>query len=117
MLGVNFEHCNELAFKVKFKDCQLDFSSFNRLSMKKTIFKNCTLKEADFTDTDLSGSLFEQCDLHRAVFHHTTAENVDFTTSFNFSIDPEINQIKRSKFSVFGLKGLLEKYDLNIEST
>lgn len=115
ILGVDFEHCNQLVFKAHFENCRLDFSSFFGFKMKKTMFVNCSLKEADFTQANLTGSVFDACDLGRAIFHNTVAEKVDFRTSFNFSIDPEINRIRKSKFSVYGLKGLLDKYELSIE--
>ncbi|WP_419802798.1 hypothetical protein [Mucilaginibacter sp.] len=38
----------------------------------------------------------------------------DFSSAYNFSIDPENNRIKKAKFSVAGLPGLLEKFGLKI---
>ena len=38
----------------------------------------------------------------------------DFTTAHNYSIDPEINKIKKAKFSLSQLPGLLDKYDIVI---
>jgi hypothetical protein len=40
---------------------------------------------------------------------------VDFTTATNFSIDPEINRLKKARFSLYGLPGLVEKYEVVIE--
>jgi hypothetical protein len=51
----------------------------------------------------------------QAVFHHTTLEHVDFRTSYNYSINPENNRIKKAKFSIWGVSGLLYKYDIEIE--
>ena len=50
-----------------------------------------------------------------ATFDNSNLEKVDFTTAFNFSIDPEINRIKKAKFSLAGVLGLLNKYDIIIE--
>ena len=85
------------------------------MSLKKTRFKNCSLHEVDFSECDLSGSIFEHCDLARSAFNRTVLEKVDFRTSYNYSIDPEINRIKKAKFSLVGLTGLLDKYDIEIE--
>jgi hypothetical protein len=41
-------------------------------------------------------------------------EKTDFRSSFNYSIDPEVNRIKKAKFDRAGLAGLLDKYDLEI---
>jgi uncharacterized protein YjbI with pentapeptide repeats len=66
-------------------------------------------------DCDLNSSVFENCDLTRATFENTNIEKADFRTSYNYSIDPEINQIKKAKFSILGVSGLLDKYDIELE--
>jgi uncharacterized protein YjbI with pentapeptide repeats len=85
------------------------------MKIKTTIFKNCQLLETDLTESDLTGSTFDNCDLSGATFDNTNLEKVDFRTSFNFTIDPEINRIKKAKFSLPGVLGLLNKYDIVIE--
>ncbi|WP_435357676.1 pentapeptide repeat-containing protein [Emticicia sp. SJ17W-69] len=82
--------------------------------MKATKFKNCKLHEADFNETDLTAAIFENCDLAGAIFEKTILEKADFRTAFNFSIDPELNRIKKAKFSLTSIKGLLDKYNLEI---
>jgi fluoroquinolone resistance protein len=52
-----------------------------------------------------------------AVFDNSVIERVDFHTSYNYSINPEINRIKKAKLSLNRISGLLEKYDLIIENT
>ena len=115
LLGLDFQQCNDFLFSVYFEDCILNFASFRQLKLKNTTFKNCSLHEADFTETDLTGSLFENCDLSRAIFESTMLEQVDFRTSYNYSINPEINRIQKAKFSLAGVAGLLEKYNIDLE--
>jgi hypothetical protein len=62
----------------------------------------------------LTSSVFHNCNLLKAAFYNTIIEKADFATSINYSIDPEINRIKKAKFSIFGLPGLLDKHDLII---
>lgn len=50
-----------------------------------------------------------------AIFKNTNLESVDFRTSFNYSIDPDLNRIKKAKFSLSGIAGLLNKFDIEIE--
>lgn len=114
MLGMHFDTCNEYGLVFSFDGCQLNHSSFYKTKIKKTSFKNCQLQETDFTDADLSNGTFENCDLSGAVFDHTNLERVDFRTAFNYSINPEINQIKKARFSQLGLSGLLDKYDIDV---
>jgi len=66
-------------------------------------------------ETDLTGAVFDNCDLTQAIFDHTILEKADFRTSYNYSFDPEINRIKKAKFSVPEVSGLLDKYDIDIE--
>jgi hypothetical protein len=40
---------------------------------------------------------------------------VDFSTAYNYTIDPEFNPMKKAKFSTQGIPGLLQKYDIKIE--
>lgn len=115
MIGLHFDACNEFGLSFSFDGCQLNLSSFYKLKIKKTIFKNSQLQEADFTETDLTNALFENCNFAQAIFDHTILEKVDFRTSFNYSIDPEINRIKKAKFSIPSVLGLLDKYDIDIE--
>jgi fluoroquinolone resistance protein len=115
MLGIRIDTCLEFGISFSFENCRLSHSSFCRKKIRNTIFKNVQLQETDFSECDLTGSLFENCDLTRAVFDHTNIEKADFRTSYNYSIDPEINRVKRAKFSIQGLPGLLEKYALDIE--
>ena len=59
--------------------------------------------------------MFDNCDLTRVIFDNVNMEKADFRTSFNYSIDPEINQIKKAKFFLRGISGLLDKHDIEIE--
>jgi uncharacterized protein YjbI with pentapeptide repeats len=85
------------------------------LKLKKTRFKNSDLSEVDFTEADLTNSLFENCDLDGTRFERTILEKADLRSSRNYSIDPEINKIKKAKFSIHDIAGLLDKYDIEIE--
>ena len=116
LLGLHFEDCNNLMISFEFDGCTLDLSSFYKLKLKKTIFRNSKIIEADFTETDLSNSSFRDCDLQRTIFKNTNLEGVDFRTSDNYSIDPDLNRIKKAKFSLTGIAGLLDKYDIEIDN-
>ena len=83
--------------------------------MKKTVFKDSSLLETDWTDCDLSSSIFDNCDLLDAKFENAVLEGVDFRTAFNYAFDLEMNRIKKTKFSLSGIRGLLCKYDIKIE--
>ncbi|MDO9037589.1 MAG: pentapeptide repeat-containing protein, partial [Lutibacter sp.] len=98
-----------------FEDCHLNIISFYKLKLKNTKFNKCKLQEVDFTETDLSNASFNNCDLIGSIFNATILEKADFRTSYNYSIDPEINRIKKARFSLQGIVGLLGKYQIEIE--
>ena len=122
MLGVNFGNCNEFGFGVYFDTCTLNHSLFSdtaalikkRVKLRQTVFKNSLLHEVDFTDCDLTAAVFDSCDLAGTIFDRTILEKADFRNSFNYSIDPELNRIKKAKFSQSGIAGLLEKHEIEI---
>jgi len=116
LMGLHFDVCNDLLFSVSLIRCMADLCSFYRRKMKKARFENCSLKEVDFSEADLSQSVFADCNLENAVFENTHLEKADLRTAFNYRIDPEKNQLKKARFSVLGLPGLLEKYDLSVEN-
>jgi len=115
MLGLYFENCNQFGLSFSFDNCNLTHSSFYQTILKKTIFKNSQFHEVDFAECDLTSCVFDNCDLAKATFKNTILEKVDFRTSFNYSINPEINRIKKAKFSLSGIVGLLDKYDIQID--
>lgn len=83
--------------------------------MTRTIFKNSSLKNVDFTETDLTKSLMINCDLTDTIFDRTVLKEADLSSALNFIIDPELNNIRKAKFSVQGLAGLLVKYGIEVE--
>jgi uncharacterized protein YjbI with pentapeptide repeats len=114
ILGVKFNECKELLFSVFFEASILDYSTFMGRKMVQTKFVKSSLKEVNFIQANLAGSLFDQCDLSAAFFNETDLSGVNFVTAYNYSIDPELNKLKKASFSEQGLAGLLGKYGINI---
>ena len=115
LLGLHFENANAILFEVQFEACQLNLSSFYQRSLKNTQFKNCSLQEVDFVEADLTNAVFHNCDLSYAIYENTILEKADFRTAYHYSINPELNRIKKAKFSMAGIIGLLDKYDIEVE--
>ena len=115
MLGLRFDHCNTMAFEITVDNCILNHSSFYKLKLKNTVFKTAQLEEVDFCECDLTAALFDNCNLQKAIFDNTNIEKADFTTAYNYSLDPERNRIKKARFSINGVAGLLSKYNIEID--
>ena len=116
MLGLHFENCDRFGLSVSFSHCLLDHSSFYQAVLKKTVFRDTRLVEVDFSGGDLSGAVFDDCDLSGATFSRTNLEKADLRSASGYTIDPETNSLKKAKFSLSGIPGLLCKYDLTIEA-
>jgi uncharacterized protein YjbI with pentapeptide repeats len=115
MLGLRFDECHQAGLSFRFQNCQLQHSVFYSCKIKKTIFRNSNLQECDFSECDLQNAVFEQCDLSGAVFENTNLIQADFSTAMHYCIDPESNKIKKARFSMYGLAGLLSKYNIVID--
>lgn len=115
MLGLHFEKSNKAMFSAHFENDDLSMCSFVTLHLKKIKFLNCILRETDFTGAEMKESLFDQCDLAGTRFENTNLQKADFRTSYNYAIDPEMNRIRKAKFSMHGIAGLLQKYDIDIQ--
>ena len=116
MLGMHFENCHTFGLSFSFENCQLNHSSFYKTKIKNTRIRNAALLDVDFTECDLSGSIIQNCDLKGSIFDNTNLEKADFRTSFNYVINPEINKIRKAKFSLSDISGLLESWDIEIDS-
>jgi fluoroquinolone resistance protein len=115
LLGVNFSDCEDLPFVVHFDSCVLDYCSFAGKKMSRATFSNSSMKNVDFAGSDLTKAVFSNTDLTNAVFRRTVLKEADFVTAANYSIDPEVNTMRKAKFSLQGVPGLLTKYDITIE--
>lgn len=115
MLGLRLDTCEPFGLTFSFDNCQLNHASFYKLKIRKTLFKNCQLQETDFAEADLTEVVFDNCDLLLASFDRTQLGKADFRTAYNYTIDPENNTIKKAKFAIWGIPGLLHKYDIVIE--
>ena len=73
------------------------------------------MHEVDFSNADLQKSIFDGSDLSGAVFSMSNLEQADFRNTINILIDPELNKVKKSKFSQSSLSGLLTKYQIEID--
>ena len=113
--GVNFSKARDFLFGVNFDHCILDNAIFYKKKNKKGTFSECSMIETDLVECDLTDAKFINCNLNRAFFDRTILKGADLRTSYNFTIDPTINIIKKAQFGLHGLPGLLSKYDIKIE--
>ncbi len=106
MLGIRFDLCDGFGLAIEFTNCQLDHSSFYQVKLINSIFLDCKLTEVDLTEANLSKVNVDNCDFSGAIFERTNLEKANFSTAFNYSIDPENNKMKGASFSMLAVTGL-----------
>lgn len=115
MTGADFSEISKLSGNLQFEKSILDYSIFIETKLRNTLFIECNIKEAYFDKADITASTFDKCDLERTTFGGTNLEKVDFRTAYNYSIIPENCRLKKTVFSEFGLKGLVEHLNIIIK--
>ena len=90
----------------------VDFSS---LDLKNTSFESCEIFECVFMETNLSKANFEHCYLKGSTFQNSNLSFASFKSAQNYSIDPNQNTLKKTKFSSVEAIGLLDVFDIELE--
>lgn len=112
IVGADFFKCEKTFLSMGFKSCLIQYGNFTDLNMKNFHFSSCKLLECHFINTILKGSHFENSDLSGTVFHHCDLSKADFSTAFNYAIDPRTNIITKAKFSLSEAMKLLDGFDI-----
>lgn len=114
LLGIQWTQLDDF-INPSFDSCNLNYSNFVGLKLKKTHFFKCSLREADFSQADLTECSFKDSDLSLARFNATTLMKADFRGALNYVIDPILNKVKGAKFSLPEAQGLLVGLGIIIE--
>lgn len=88
---------------------------FTHYSLTKGEYEYCTFINCDFSNSDLADIIFIECVFEGCNLSLARLIMTAFRTSFNYSIDLEINRIKKAQFSLGGVTGLLDKYYIEID--
>ena len=116
LVGARFDRCHTFLLSVSFAQCILDLASFHGLKLKGTRFMGCRMRETDLSDADLNNASFAGSDLGAALFDGTVLEGADLRSAVHYSIDPTRNRLRKARFSVEGLSGLLDRTGIIIEA-
>lgn len=100
---------------LKFNQCRLDHSVFYSVEMRFTSFEECVLKGADFERANLTKAVFTLSDLEGCKFRETNLTSADFTGAINYSINPNLNKIRKAVFSLPDALALLNCFDIVIK--
>lgn len=102
-------------FTIKFDECKLNDSIFFGLDLRGAEFIKSEVRHCDFEKCNLAKVSFSESDLLNSKFVNTNLNESDFTYSVNYSIDPQLNKIKKAKFSQPEVLALLDGFNILIE--
>ncbi|MFC1774980.1 pentapeptide repeat-containing protein, partial [Nanoarchaeota archaeon] len=88
---------------------------FSDVNLKGTAFKDCQISDCDFIKTNLTEVNFDSCDLKGSTFENCELTSTSFKGSKNYSINPNKNYLKKTKFSFPEVVSLLDCFDIEIE--
>jgi fluoroquinolone resistance protein len=99
---------------VHFTDCDIGLSVFFGLDLRKIQIVRCSAKGADFAEADLTQANCTGTDFTESRFLHTDLTEADFTGATNYSIAASMNTLKKTKFALPEVIGLLYGLDIII---
>lgn len=115
IMWLKFVDLNHFLSSFNFSDCNISLTSFYWMNLKNTDFNDCEIKESDFNNANLENVNFNYCDLEKSIFANCNMKKTNFIWSYNFSIDPTINKLNKTKFSRENCLWLLSNLDIIIE--
>jgi fluoroquinolone resistance protein len=116
LIGINWiEATWEPLSSVGFWECNLNYSNFRCLNLRKTVMKKCLAHEADFANTNLTEADCTYTDFLESRFLQTNLTKADFTNASNYAIDATANTLKKTKFSLPEAISLLRSLDIVLE--
>lgn len=97
---------------IDFDRCALNHSTFIGLSLRGIDLTRCVARDVDFTEADLSRANLTHTDFSQSRFLHTDLTEADLTDATNYSIAPNRNVLKKTKFSLPEAISLLYGLDI-----
>ena len=114
VMGIDWTRTSETR-KLRFANCQLNYSNFRFLSLPGLKMERCEVKDADFIEARLKGASFARSDLEKTRFFKTDLTEADFRGAYNYAIDPAVNTLKKARFSLPEAIALLESLEIILE--
>lgn len=118
VIGINWTVADwssvKLGGPMRFSRSIVNHSTFIGLDLKEIQFRDCVVVDVDFRETDLSSADFSGTDLAESLFGSTNLSEADLRSARNYTIDPGINNLKGTKFSMPEALSLLYNMDIDL---
>ncbi|HVK62138.1 MAG TPA: pentapeptide repeat-containing protein [Bdellovibrionales bacterium] len=114
LVGINWAVASAIAH-LGFKKCNLNYSIFTGVDLRKSEIRDCVAKEADFADANLAEADCQGTDFIAARFANTNLSKADFRRAINYSIRVGENKVNKAHFSLPEATLLLHGLDIILE--
>jgi len=98
-----------------FERCNISYSNFGFMKLKKLKLLECIAEEVNFSETDLSDGIFTKTDFTKSIFSGTNLTKADFRKAYNYGIDFNYNTLKKTRFSLPEAVSLLKSLDIVLD--
>lgn len=117
VVGINWAEADwprgkSLLASIDFFDCAISYSTFIGLSLRRINIARCVAKDVDFAEADLTRADCTYTDFSNSRFLNTNLTEADFTGATNYSINANLNVLKKTKFSLPEAMSLLHSLDI-----
>ena len=123
-IDVDFKNCKAIGINwseaatpisINFYSSTINSSSFFGLNLTQIIISDCSAKEVNFTEANLTKGNFSATNFLNSRFSKTNLTQSDFRNSINYSINPEYNLLKQTRFSTPEVISLLSGLDIILD--
>ena len=119
LVGVNWTEAELSKSRLKspfsFEGCALNHSTFINMRLNGLVMKDCTVRNVDFSEVSLQKAVFRSSDLEESRFAHTDLSEADLRGAKNYNIDPNLNTLKATRFSLPEALSLLYNLDIILD--
>lgn len=96
------------------RGCTLKFNSFFKMKIPKMSIADSSFLDCAFMECDLSASVFRNVDFRETTFQDCDLSKADFSEARNYRINTTSNRVRKAKFSLPEVVGLLDNLDIMI---
>ncbi|MCC6310547.1 MAG: pentapeptide repeat-containing protein [Trueperaceae bacterium] len=96
LTGAHFETLSQLPIvpSARFDECDLSYTSFQRMDLREFAFTSCRFLEAEFVGCDLRAVDFSGSDLARCVLTRNDLRATDLRTARNYVFSLQANEVR-----------------------
>jgi fluoroquinolone resistance protein len=123
MRGVKFAGCKLMgidwsdghrSLDASFKECVLDYSSFARIDLRKSVFTDCRMLEVNFSEANLTEADFSGSNLDRSRFQKTNLSRANLAGATNLVLNPAENKVKGAVIALDAAVGIVAAMGMTV---